>query len=523
MRLAPRSVRSRVVVVSLLAWVSFAFTGSAQTRTGVGKPVAEVPTDFGDGITARLESLTRVGNALVVRVALHNGTAAIVFGKDGRKTQVMFGRATIVDLKQSKKYEPMAVGGWILAGPGTRGAVTSGGPAQASTGKRSPRSARLAKGKQPSTEIAPSGSIDNTLEFGRPFGDELDPGESARMWIVFPAPASDAGDLTINIPGLAAFDGVPASAVTRVEQPVSAPVSQSLGVPGVSVALTEAKRAGDRLTVTLSVRNDGLPGAKGRTGDFPRDNSTFKDLFLRYADAVVLDMQSQKVYAPVRDPAGKVVARPMSRPDTNWHQFGGLRSPDPTRFIKAGNQITVSLTFQAPPAEVDGVFVYIPDLPPLFEYVAMSGQGVALGGGGRSFSGQVTDLEGALKDLGARVTDTEIQIQLASDVLFDFDKADIRPDAATALKNVAVVINANPGGAVRIEGHTDSQGADDYNMTLSERRAESVKSWLATNEGVAASRLVTRGWGESKPIAANESADGRQRNRRVEIIVARRK
>src|SRR5262245_5614275 len=101
-------------------------------------------------------------------------------------------------------------------------------------------------------------------------------------------------------------------------------------------------------------------------------------------------------------------------------------------------------------------------------------------------------------------------------VNFDFDKSDIRPDAAVILDEAASQLNANPGRSVSVGGHTDSVGTDTYNQSLSERRAASVKDYLV-GKGVDASRLTTTGYGESNPIASNDTADGRALNRRVEL------
>src|SRR5947199_1725062 len=94
----------------------------------------------------------------------------------------------------------------------------------------------------------------------------------------------------------------------------------------------------------------------------------------------------------------------------------------------------------------------------------------------------VQNLQQAMRDLGAQETNLEIRVELPADVLFDFDKADIRPDAAKALAQLATIIRANPKGHTRIEGHTDSKGDDAYNKKLSEPRAEAVKNWLVTKE-----------------------------------------
>jgi len=101
-------------------------------------------------------------------------------------------------------------------------------------------------------------------------------------------------------------------------------------------------------------------------------------------------------------------------------------------------------------------------------------------------------------------------------VNFDFDRAEIRPDAAVILDEAASMLNDNPGRNVSVAGHTDSVGTDAYNQSLSERRAAAVKDYLVS-QGVDASRLSTSGYGESNPIASNDTADGRALNRRVEL------
>ena len=84
---------------------------------------------------------------------------------------------------------------------------------------------------------------------------------------------------------------------------------------------------------------------------------------------------------------------------------------------------------------------------------------------------KVEDLGGKIQDLQLKESDTEIRIELAADVLFDFDKADVRREAQKPLKQVADIIREKAKGAVRIEGHTDSKGSDAYNQKLSDRRA----------------------------------------------------
>jgi len=138
---------------------------------------------------------------------------------------------------------------------------------------------------------------------------------------------------------------------------------------------------------------------------------------------------------------------------------------------------------------------------------------------------KIEDLETKVSSLEVKETDTEVRIELAADVLFDFDKADILPKAEATLAQVADVIRDRSKGSVRVEGHTDSKGSDAYNQKLSRQRAESVVAWLRKQRGLADSDYVTEGFGASRPVASNTRTDGsddpagRQKNRRVEVIL----
>ncbi len=103
-------------------------------------------------------------------------------------------------------------------------------------------------------------------------------------------------------------------------------------------------------------------------------------------------------------------------------------------------------------------------------------------------------------------------------VNFDFDKSDIRADARPILDAAATTLNEDPGVRVAVEGHTDSMGSEEYNMSLSQRRAESVVDYLVS-AGVSRGRLEAVGMGESNPVASNDTEDGRAQNRRVELRV----
>lgn len=137
----------------------------------------------------------------------------------------------------------------------------------------------------------------------------------------------------------------------------------------------------------------------------------------------------------------------------------------------------------------------------------------------------VEGVKGATQALAIRETTTEVSIELPGDVLFDFDKWDIRRDAEPTLRQVTEIIQRYPRAKVAIAGHTDAKGEEIYNFRPSEKRAAAVKTWLIQHGGVEGRRVTTKGWGEAKPIAANmypdgsDNAEGRQRNRWVEIIV----
>jgi outer membrane protein OmpA-like peptidoglycan-associated protein len=113
---------------------------------------------------------------------------------------------------------------------------------------------------------------------------------------------------------------------------------------------------------------------------------------------------------------------------------------------------------------------------------------------------------------------------VGADALFEFDKATLTPDAEETLGALVPLLAKAGKHPAAIEGHTDAKGADDYNQTLSEKRARTVKDWLVSKGAVAAATTI-KGWGERKPVAPNTKPDGsddpqgRQKNRRVEVIL----
>lgn len=107
-------------------------------------------------------------------------------------------------------------------------------------------------------------------------------------------------------------------------------------------------------------------------------------------------------------------------------------------------------------------------------------------------------------------------VVLSSEVNFAFDSAELRPQGEMTLNEVASRLRENPDLRVRIEGHTDSVGSNEYNQGLSQRRAESVRDYLMS-QGIAGNRMTATGYGEERPVATNDTDEGRSLNRRVEI------
>jgi len=103
-------------------------------------------------------------------------------------------------------------------------------------------------------------------------------------------------------------------------------------------------------------------------------------------------------------------------------------------------------------------------------------------------------------------------------ILFDSGSHTIKGESYKTLKEIGRLFEDEPELKLSIEGHTDSDGADDYNNDLSQKRAESVRSYLIEKYGVSSSNLEAKGWGESKPIDTNDSPEGKANNRRVELI-----
>jgi outer membrane protein OmpA-like peptidoglycan-associated protein len=134
-------------------------------------------------------------------------------------------------------------------------------------------------------------------------------------------------------------------------------------------------------------------------------------------------------------------------------------------------------------------------------------------------------LEKARQEFEAQQSGRSLSMNLSGDLLFDYDKAALKPEAEQALKKVAVVLSQFPESQVTIEGYTDSKGTQSSNLKLSLERAQAVKDWLVKNGSIPEPNVTTKGFGEDYPVAPNKNANGgdnplgRALNRRVSIVV----
>lgn len=141
--------------------------------------------------------------------------------------------------------------------------------------------------------------------------------------------------------------------------------------------------------------------------------------------------------------------------------------------------------------------------------------------------GEIVPLGGASTQMIVQETQQEVRIQLPADILFDFDKSVLRASARPALEQAAELVRQHPGASIRIEGHTDSKGKEPYNVKLSIKRGEAVRAFLADAAGLDPKKVQVEGFAARRPLVPNtkpdgsDDPDGRQRNRRVEIVLAK--
>jgi OOP family OmpA-OmpF porin len=208
-------------------------------------------------------------------------------------------------------------------------------------------------------------------------------------------------------------------------------------------------------------------------------------LTLRFVDNVLIDVEGPDLYVFEIGPDIEPTRLEISKDGEQWVEIGEI----------SGGTAAVDIRPHVNPGDV-------------FHYIRLTDLRKACGG---QWPGADIDAVGAI---GAG-----LQITLNSAVLFDFDKYVLKPEAEHELARVVGLLSKYRGGSVLVEGHTDGLGSADYNQTLSANRAKSVQDFLEVGTKTAGIRFRSRGYGKSRPIASNETEEGRAKNRRVEIAV----
>lgn len=208
-------------------------------------------------------------------------------------------------------------------------------------------------------------------------------------------------------------------------------------------------------------------------------------LTLRFIHNVLVDAPGPDLYVFEVGPAVEATDLAISRDGRTWIDVGRIR----------GGTAEVDIQKVIKPGE-------------RFRFVRLTDLKTSCGG---PWPGADIDAVGAI---GAALA-----ITFDSSVLFDFDKATLKPAARDALTGAAAKIAANPSATVTVEGHTDSDGRPDYNLKLSKARADAVVAFLKTVPSLTKTALQTAGYGASRPISDNATPEGREQNRRVEIII----
>ncbi len=332
----------------------------------------------------------------------------------------------------------------------------------------------------------------------------LAPGGSQVHWAKVETPPETTKMITVLAPACMPMEGVTIGdtpTVTPISTPKKAIASQAGEQDEVMVEVVELSRApGGVVNAIVRYRNNGTTAFS-----FPHLSDQIEKMYL-------VDPKNRQKYTVARD----AERRPIASSSLLLKETGG-------QSVAPGAAVNFWAKLAAPPESVTTGSLMAYGAPP-FDNLTIGGSGSG-SGEGSAVAGAVIGLEAALRDLGAKVSATEIRIDLSADVLFDFDKAEIKKEAEAELQRLATVIKGHPDAQVTIEGHTDGKGTDAYNNALSEKRAAAVKTWLTTNAQANATKISTRGLGKTKPIAHNTNPDGsddpegRAKNRRVEIVV----
>ncbi|RMH56603.1 MAG: OmpA family protein [Candidatus Hydrogenedentota bacterium] len=208
-------------------------------------------------------------------------------------------------------------------------------------------------------------------------------------------------------------------------------------------------------------------------------------LTVRFTDNVLIDVPGPDLYVFEIGPAVEPTELQISPDGKRWTKIGTI----------SGGRAEVDLEGKVRPGEV-------------FHYVRLTDLATGCDG---DWPGADIDAIGAIG--------SAYQFTLSDSVLFDFDKAVLKPEAMAALEKVADLFQKVHGGRIIVSGHTDSVGDDRYNWELSGKRAKEVKRFLKSLKPLRGVPIEAIGYGESRPRASNDTAEGRAANRRVEIVV----
>jgi outer membrane protein OmpA-like peptidoglycan-associated protein len=298
--------------------------------------------------------------------------------------------------------------------------------------------------------------------------------------------------VSVQIPKMFPFDDV---TVTEGPSKILSPTAAVTELPAAHATLVSARRADAQLVLRLRIVAD----------DVVRHETPA----VLYQDVYFFDPQSKRKYSVLKDTDGNLQAAPTTDRNSGGRWSMGTMQPKAVTLM--------SLTMQAPPDSVVAGDLVIPGFLPI-EGLVISGAGGAAESGAAA-SGRSVGFEAALKELNAAVTATSIAINLSADLLFDFDRADLKATSEESLQNLLAVVKEKGTASVTVIGHTDLRGEEAYNTALSERRATAVKTWLVSH-GIPATRVAASGAGESRPLRSGDTEDAHQANRRVEIRVA---
>jgi OOP family OmpA-OmpF porin len=229
----------------------------------------------------------------------------------------------------------------------------------------------------------------------------------------------------------------------------------------------------------------GIPDYDRQTADNYTTLGCGGVLTLRFTDNVLVDIEGPDLYVFEIGPAIEPTDLAISKDGQEWIEIGKI----------SGGRADIDISPFVEPGDT-------------FQYVRLTDLKTDCGG---AWPGADIDAVGAIG--------SAIQISLKSSVLFDFDKSTLKPEAAEELHKAALKIKEFTNVWIIIEGHTDNFGTDAYNLDLSVRRAAAVKDYFLSEEGMEGYEMESRGFGESRPIASNDTEEGRAMNRRVEIII----